>query len=522
MNQERRQPATSFSGRLHNKNLAEMLNKARDSRLTGKILVKAREGFATILMQEGKIVSATSPVIRERLGERLVKKGVFTEAELAVVLEVQKKNPQKRLESTLVEEGYLKKDELLVILRELSEEVLFTIFFLDGVYRFEGSTVPPIPEEYLIEVDDFLKKLQESVDELTGIGEDDLMGLTFEADEVPAQSPDRDPKEEIDKTLKDVARSLATFKPRELVIVVEDEVLMRTILVDGLSRFDFEVEAYDNAREALDRIRELETDRVSPALVLDLMMTGLYDQKDVYGGMDLLSYISQNYPVIPVIVTTGADDLQVRLKTTFLGASYFLNKPTRAGSEKDGDEGGVDLFIEELVYCIENIFRKSQAYLEKEQLASVREELLNQLLKKGNVSFWSQDDILRSKILFVDDEEGIRDLGREFLKREGFGAVETSKDGQEAIDLFTAKRHDVVVTDIVMPKKNGIELLKYIKILSPTTQVVIITGNADKNSAVAAVKLGAFEYIEKPIDFAELVGVIRRAAEMKRALDERL
>jgi CheY-like chemotaxis protein len=522
MNQERTEPTISFSGRLHNKNLAEMLRKARDWRLTGIISIKAREGFATILMREGKIVSAASPVFKEKLGERLVKKGVFTETELAAVLDTQKRNPQKRLESTLVEEGYLKKDDLLSITRELSEEVLFTIFFLEGIYRFEESVTPSIPEEYIIEVDDFLKNLQGSVEELTGIGEDDLLELTFEADEAVAQAPEKDAKEEINKTLRDVAKSLATFKPRELVIVVEDEVLMRTILVDGLSHFDFEVEAYDNARVALDRIRELEMDRVSPVVILDLMMTGLYNDKDVYGGMDLLSYISQNHPVIPVIITTGAGDAQIRLKTRFLGASYFLNKPTRADSERGGGEKRVDLFIEELAYCIENIFRKSQAYLEKEQLASVREELLNQLLKKGNVSFWSQDDILGSKILFVDDEEGIRNLGEEFLKREGFVVVETSKDGQEAIDLFTARKHDVVVTDIVMPKKNGIELLKYVKILSPNTQVVIITGNADKNSAVAAVKLGAFEYIEKPIDFVELNQVIRRAAEMKHVLDERL
>jgi FixJ family two-component response regulator len=522
MNWEASRDSTSFSGRLHDRNLNEILKKARDRRLTGRISIKAREGFAGILMCEGKIVSATSPVIEEQLGERLVKKGIFTEAELTMVHEAQKKNPTKNLESTLVEEGYLKKEDLFLILNELSEDVLFGILFWDGVYRFEESVPPPIPEEFLIDVEGLLKRLRGSLDELTGIGEDDLLDLKFEADTASAPAPDKDPKEEIVKTLKDVAKSLATFKPRELVIVVEDEVLMRTILVDGLSHFDFKVETYDNARMALDRIRELETDRVSPVVILDLMMTGLYDDKDVYGGMDLLSYISQNHPVIPVIITTGAGDLQIRLQTTFLGASCFLNKPTATDSKGDVNGNRVDLFIEELAYCIENIFRRSQAYLEKEQLASVREELLNQLLKKGNVSFWSHDDILRSKILFVDDEEGIRNLGEEFLKNEGFGSVETRKDGQEGIDSFTAKRHDVVVTDIVMPKKNGIELLKYVKILSPNTQVVIITGNADKNSAVAAVKLGAFEYIEKPINFLELTQVVRRAAELKHVLDEHL
>ena len=72
MNQEKTEPAISFSGRLHDRNFAGMLREARDRQLTGKISVKAREGFATILMRQGKIVSASSPALADKLGELLV------------------------------------------------------------------------------------------------------------------------------------------------------------------------------------------------------------------------------------------------------------------------------------------------------------------------------------------------------------------------------------------------------------------------------------------------------------------
>ena len=122
----------------------------------------------------------------------------------------------------------------------------------------------------------------------------------------------------------------------------------------------------------------------------------------------------------------------------------------------------------------------------------------------------------------MDDEEDIRKIGEIFIKGEGFTNLDIAKDGKEAIDCLTEKKHDVVITDNIMPKKTGIDIFNYVKILSPNSQVIIITGYADKSSMDAAVKLGAYNYIEKPIKFQALLKTIRKAVELKFLLDEKL
>ncbi|MCI0482348.1 MAG: response regulator, partial [Candidatus Dadabacteria bacterium] len=129
--------------------------------------------------------------------------------------------------------------------------------------------------------------------------------------------------------------------------------------------------------------------------------------------------------------------------------------------------------------------------------------------------------ILGARILFVDDEPEIRSLGEQFLRAEGFTRIDLAKDGQEAINLFTKTKHDVVIADILMPKKNGIEVLGYVKILSPHSQVIIITGHADKDAAIAAMKLGAYHFVEKPIEFDALIKVIRQSIELKLLFDQK-
>ena len=79
----------------------------------------------------------------------------------------------------------------------------------------------------------------------------------------------------------------------------------------------------------------------------------------------------------------------------------------------------------------------------------------------------------------------------------------------------------MVLTDIVMPKINGIDLMRHVKALSEDTQVVILTGNADKKAAISAVKLGAYDFIEKPFDLNIMARIVHRAVEHKLLLEER-
>src|SRR3954468_5920864 len=120
-----------------------------------------------------------------------------------------------------------------------------------------------------------------------------------------------------------------------------------------------------------------------------------------------------------------------------------------------------------------------------------------------------------ANVLVCDDERSIRELLEIALRKEGH-KVETVSSGEAALRKIESARYDVIVTDIKMPKIDGIEVLKYAHRVSPASAVVLITAAGDFDSAVQAVKAGAFDYIQKsPNGLVDEVRVaIRRAAEV--------
>jgi two-component system response regulator AtoC len=121
------------------------------------------------------------------------------------------------------------------------------------------------------------------------------------------------------------------------------------------------------------------------------------------------------------------------------------------------------------------------------------------------------------RVLVADDKENMRKLLARILA-DGY-AVEEAEDGARALSLVATRPFDVVVTDIRMPGADGFELLAAVKARSPDTEVVMMTGYATVADAVRAMKLGAFDYLEKPFDPDAALGVVARAAERKRRSD---
>jgi UDP-3-O-acyl N-acetylglucosamine deacetylase len=113
-------------------------------------------------------------------------------------------------------------------------------------------------------------------------------------------------------------------------------------------------------------------------------------------------------------------------------------------------------------------------------------------------------------ILVVDDEDGIRESIREILSDEGYRVYE-APDGKKVLDLIREKRPQLVLLDIWMPEIDGIGLLKEIKEKEPEIDVVMISGHGNIHTAVTATKLGAFDFIEKPLSLDGLLGTVRRA-----------
>ncbi|MEN9685901.1 MAG: hypothetical protein RLZZ28_1687 [Bacteroidota bacterium] len=113
-------------------------------------------------------------------------------------------------------------------------------------------------------------------------------------------------------------------------------------------------------------------------------------------------------------------------------------------------------------------------------------------------------------ILIIDDERAIRNVLKEILTNEGF-AVEEATDGEEGFKKFQAGSFDVVLCDIKMPKMDGIEFLQKITELPSDIPIIMISGHGNIETAVDAVKKGAFDYISKPPDLNRLLITIRNA-----------
>jgi putative nucleotidyltransferase with HDIG domain len=126
-----------------------------------------------------------------------------------------------------------------------------------------------------------------------------------------------------------------------------------------------------------------------------------------------------------------------------------------------------------------------------------------------------------ARILIVYDEKSIRITLCEFLKNEGYEA-ESASDAVIACGMLEEKPFDVIVTDIIMPRISGIDLLSTIRKTSPSLQVIIMTGEPSVDTAIRAVQSGANDYITKPINKDTLLKTVRNAIKIKKLSDDKV
>jgi len=124
-----------------------------------------------------------------------------------------------------------------------------------------------------------------------------------------------------------------------------------------------------------------------------------------------------------------------------------------------------------------------------------------------------------SKILVIDDQKGIRNTLKEILEYEQ-NEVALAENGPEGLELFAKQKFDLILCDIKMPEMDGIEVLQKIMEKSNDTPVIMISGHGNIDTAVDAIKKGAYDFIEKPLDLNRLLVTIRNAVEKKDLVTE--
>ncbi|HIP83563.1 MAG TPA: response regulator [Desulfocapsa sulfexigens] len=124
-------------------------------------------------------------------------------------------------------------------------------------------------------------------------------------------------------------------------------------------------------------------------------------------------------------------------------------------------------------------------------------------------------------ILIVDDEDEFRELTIKRLKKRDL-QCEGAANGEQALEMIAKGDFDVVLLDVKMPGMDGVEVLREIKRRKPLIEVVMLTGHASVESGIDGMKLGAFDYLMKPIELAPLLEKLKDAYKKKRMQQERI
>jgi two-component system response regulator AtoC len=125
----------------------------------------------------------------------------------------------------------------------------------------------------------------------------------------------------------------------------------------------------------------------------------------------------------------------------------------------------------------------------------------------------------KTKVLIIDDDQSMLELAEYHLRAKGYDTVR-AETGQEGLKLVESAHFDVILTDLQLPDIGGIEVVKRLKEISPDSEIIMISGHGSVAKAVEATKAGAFYFVEKPVEFEELMILIEKAVERGQQAEE--
>lgn len=257
-------------------------------------------------------------------------------------------------------------------------------------------------------------------------------------------------------------------------------------------------------------------------MVLDLRMPGI-------DGMQVLEKVRKEHPHVQVIVLTGRGSEEDEARARELGAFKYLEKPAETAELLDTIRSAWDRCIDVLKQSGKEFGRSMTAAAMAEEggsdmaLEYLEEEAEGKASKTGEEAAPVDEEPAAApeesppgaiNVLYVDDEEDfVRTLAERMDMRDMGGDVALS--GQEALEMLEEERPDVMVLDLRMPGLDGLEVLRRVKKAYPEIEVIILTGHGSERDEEEARRLGAFDYLHKPVELEELMEVVRRAGRQR-------
>ena len=269
------------------------------------------------------------------------------------------------------------------------------------------------------------------------------------------------------------------------VLIVDDDPALLAALPEALRlRMDgVTVDTADSGAAALDRIAAREYE----AIVIDVKMPGM-------DGLALLAEIRARRPDTPVLMITGHGEHALAIQALRGGAYDFIQKPI------DRDHFVAALSRAMRAHALNRRVKDRQVALER-----CTGELEQIVEKFGRGSE-------QPRVLIVDDDPALlQALPQALQLRMAEVTVETADSAAVALDRIAARDYDAIVTDIKMPGMDGLALLAEIRRRQPDTPILIITGHGEYDLSVRALRGGAYDFIQKPIDRDHFVATLYRA-----------
>jgi len=424
----------SKSGSLKVKNLVKLLKELRHEKETGVLNIKSYYGIGSVTLIEGKVAMAHSSKSTEKIGRKVVEMGLVSEVQIQQALKYQKgKEKGTHLGDVLVELGFIDHIDLEnLILHQIKETIYGMNFWEDGFFRFDPELENFTPGDILLDPNTLAD------DEVERFLRETRTGMDLEKSDKKKEKDSI--KGEITSRIESISEKLRSFKPKQIILLVEDEMLMRQIITDKLIEFGFDIESVPTPKEALEKLANYEEAGISPIVITDLVMPTI-NWTGMFGGMELLEKIQEEYPHIPVIMTTAYPDPGTKQKALFWGVYYYISKPDRSKAAPHELDNLFNNYMEELSLSIENIIRRREVYFEKDHLGIIRNELVEELFST-KLELSEVEKTMETK---VGDLGFLKETSDSLIKEQNVNAVSksilsyASKELDRAIILLAKK-----------------------------------------------------------------------------------
>jgi len=302
------------------------------------------------------------------------------------------------------------------------------------------------------------------------------------------------------------------------VLLVDDEEAYVKTLAERMEMRDVGSRVALSGEEALQMLEEEPPD----VMVLDLRMPGI-------DGMEVLERVKKKHPQIEVIILTGHGSDREEKEARRLGAFEYLQKP----ADTTHLLSTVRAAWRKSLKAAAEFLKESQDDFDRSMAAAAfaeagAPELAREAMRKGASREAKKDEEAGAgetgtstemlKVLFVDDEEDfVRTMAERMEMREVGSDV--ALDGEQALQMLEEEVPDVMVLDLRMPGIDGMEVLRRVKERYPEMEVIIMTGHGSEADEAEARRLGAFDYLCKPVDINHLMEVVRRAGRERRTAE---